>query len=308
MLTLTALLFAACSMVQPTTAPLGTEQNPLKLALSPSTTPSRALMAGDTLARLVEHETGLHIKLSVPASPAAVIEAMNTHNVDVAWLGPLAYLRARERGGVQPLLANVQAGSHTRTAQIIVRADSGIRRLEDLRGKWFAYVEVASPSGYLFPRALLVSRGFEPGSFFARTTFAGSHEEVVQAVYRRQVDGGATFGPSVAGTQTDARALVQGMLPDVYEQIRVIAQTAPIPNDTLSVRAGVPQDAILKLQEGLQRVAASATGAQALRDLDGIEGLTLVTDAEFAPVREVVQVLRLDLDAELTPGRTSTSP
>ena len=302
------LLAAACSMVQPAPAALGTEQNPVKLALAPAIAPHQALAAGEPLARQLERETGLRIKLSVPASHAAVIEAMGTHNVDLGWLGPLAYLRAHDRAGAEPLLASVRAGSPTRTAQIIVHVDSRITRLEELRGKRFAFVSEASVAGYLFPRALLNASGIDPVSFFAQTAFAGSHEQVVLAVYRRQADGGATFGESVPGTATDARAAVQLMLPDVFEKVQVIARTAPIPNDTLSVRQGIPPAIVQQLREGFLRVAASEAGARALRELDGLDSLAPVTDADFAPVREVVRVLGLDLDAENTPGRTPTSP
>jgi len=307
-LVMTALLLAACSMVQPAPAALGTEQNPVKLALSPGTPPQQALTTGEPLARLLERETGLRIKLSVPTSYAAVIEAMGTHNVDVGWLGALAYVRAGERVGAVPLLAVVRAGSATRPGQVVVHADSGITTLAGLRGKRFAFVDEASVAGYHFPRVLLHTNGIDPGTFFAQTTFAGSHDQVVLAVYRRQVEGGATFGESVPGAATDARAAVQPMLPDVFEKVRVIAQTAPIPNDTVSVRQGIPPEIVQKLREGFIRVAASPAGGQALRDLDGLDGFAPVTDADFLPVREAVQVLGLDLDAEIAPHRASTSP
>src|SRR5689334_12603784 len=101
---LLVLLLTACSMVQPTAAPLGTEQNPVKLALSPATETPKAIAAVEPLTRLLAAETGLHVKLSVPTSREAVVEAMGTNNVDVGWLPPLTYLLAHERVGAEPLL------------------------------------------------------------------------------------------------------------------------------------------------------------------------------------------------------------
>ena len=94
---------------------------------------------------------------------------MSTNNVDVGWLPPLAYLVARERIGVEPLLANVRHGSTTASGEIVVRADSGISNLDGLRRRRFAFVGETSVNGYLMPRALLVSHGIDPDGFFAGT-------------------------------------------------------------------------------------------------------------------------------------------
>jgi phosphonate transport system substrate-binding protein len=295
-------------MVQPRPAALGTEQNPVKLALSASIEPQRMVTAGEPLARQLERATGLKIKLSVPTSHAAAIEAMGTHNLDVGWLAPFAYVLAHDRLGAEPLLASIRDGSPTVTGQIIVRADSGITTLEGLRRKRIAFVESPSVTGNLLPRAWLLAGGIDPANAFEHVTFLGSPEQVVLAVYRREVDAGATFGERGPGTADDARLRVRATVPDVLEQVRVLSRTDPIPTDTITLREGIPPELARQLRDGLLQVAASPDGAEALRALDGIDGLTLVTDADFQPVREAAQRLGLDLDAEATASRTPTSP
>lgn len=307
-LILTMLLAAACSMVQPRPAALGTEQNPVKLALAASIEPQRVVTAGAPLARLLEQATGLKIKLSAPTSHAAAIEAMGTHNVDVGWLAPFAYILAHDRVGAEPLLASVRAGSPTVTGQIIVHADSGITTLEQLRRKRVAFVDQPSVTGNLLPRALLLAGGLDPASAFEQTALLTSHEQVVLAVYRRQVDAGATFGERAPGAANDARLTVRTTVPDVLEKVRVLVRTDPIPTDTITLRKGIPPELARQLRDGFLQVAASPAGAQALRELDGIDGLAPVTDADFAPVRDAAQRLGLDLDAESTPSRTPISP
>ena len=44
------------------------------------------------------------------------------------------------------------------------------------------------------------------------------------------------------GQTTDARTNVVSTLPDVMEKVKVIGKTDPIPNDTVSVRAGLPAE------------------------------------------------------------------
>jgi phosphonate transport system substrate-binding protein len=295
------LLFAtACSMVQPTTAPLGTEQNPVKLALAPTTETPKALAAIEPLTRLLAAETGLRFKLSVPTSREAVIEAMGTNNVDVGWLPPLAYLVAHERIGVEPLLANVRHGSTTASGEIVVRADSGITNLDGLRRRRFAFVGETSVNGYLMPRALLVSHGIDPDGFFAGTAFAGSSDAVLLAVTARRADGGVTAGDGASAARLTP--------PTQDEQLRVIARTDPVPNETLCLRQGIPPAVARQIGDGLLRLAASPAGAQVLHDLYSADGLAPVSDDAYKPLRAAVALLDIDLNAALAQRRTVTAP
>jgi phosphonate transport system substrate-binding protein len=301
-----ALFSAACSMVQPTSTALGTEQNPVKLALAPTAETQKVLVAGEPLAKLIEKETGLRVKLSVPTSYAATIEAMGTHNVDVGWLAPLAYVLARERIGADALVANVRGGSTTSAGQIVVRADSGITSLDGLRGKRFAFADDTSVTGYHLPTALFWAAGIDPAASFKETVFVGGDDRVLLAVYNRQADGGAVVGEralGLAGSTAGVSTAFQPLPTDLAEQIRVIARTDPIPNDVVGVRSGVSPELGRQIRDGLLRVAATPPGAAALRDLYGIDGLAPVTDAELASLRAAVSLLDLDLDAVLTPRR-----
>ncbi len=302
-LLLMAPLAAACSMVQPGGPALGTKDNPVKMAFVPSSDSNKVLASGEPLARLLEKETGLTFKVSVPTSYAAVIEAMGANNVDVGWLAPFAYILAKDKFGTEVILASVRGGSKTYTGQVIVHADSGIRELQGLRGKKFAFVDPGSASGFLFPNALLATNNIDYKTFFSETTFAGGHDKVVIAVYNKQVDGGATFGDSAEGQVTDARTRVTSTLPDVMEKVKPIAKTDPIPNDTVSVRKGLPPDMVTKIRDGLIKVGQGAEGKEALKNLYQIDGLAPSADADYEPVRKAAKALNLNLEQELAPKK-----
>jgi phosphonate transport system substrate-binding protein len=308
LLALLLVLSAACSMVQPTGAALGTEQHPVKLALAPSTETQQAIGAGDALARLLERETGLRVKLSVPTSYSATVEAMGTHNLDVAWLGPLAYVLARERVGASVLVVGVRDGRTTSAGQIVVRSDSGIAELAELRGKQIAFADEASVAGYRMPLGVIADGGFDPSGFFSEMAFVGSDVQVLSDVYARRVEAGAIVGQGAASIEAKARRAVPPLPADLVEQIRVVAQTDPVPNEAIGIRGGVPPEVARKLQDGLLRVAATPAGAAALRDLYAFEGLTPIADSAYAPVRTMAQALKLNLDTALAPRRPAARP
>src|SRR5258708_29761657 len=106
------------------------------------------------------------------------------------------------------MLASLRQGSKTYRSQIVVRADSGINSIEQLRGKKFAFVDPASASGFLFPNALLAGMGIDYKSFFSDTIFAGGHDKGIIAGYNKQADGGRPFRNNIdPGTPHDARTL-----------------------------------------------------------------------------------------------------
>ena len=148
----------------------------------------------------------------------------------------------------------------------MVRADSGINSLNDLQGKRFAFVDPASTSGHLYPKTLLLSKGFDPKTFFSKTVFAGSHNAVVLSIYKGEVDGGAAYdGFSGCGLPNLTRMFLK--------KIKVLAYTKEIPNDTVSVRKELPEGLKVKLRNGLKKISDSPKGSKILKRLYGISGL-----------------------------------
>jgi phosphonate transport system substrate-binding protein len=277
------------------------------MAFVPSADSQKVLSSGEPLGRQLQEATNLNFRVSVPTSYTAVIEAMGAGQIDVGWLAPFAYVLAHDKNGSQVILASIRQGSKTYRSQIVVRADSGINTIEELRGKRFAFVEPASASGFLFPNALLAGRNIDYRTFFSETIFAGGHDRVIIAVYNRQVDGGASFGNSIeTGPPTDARTLVQGTIPDVMTAVKPIAQTDPIPNDTVSVRRGLDENLTRLIREGLLYVQGTPQGQQSLRDLYNINGLAPADDRDYDSIRNAARALNLDLEEQIAPPKPKT--
>jgi phosphonate transport system substrate-binding protein len=298
-------LAAACSMVQSRPAPLGSEQNPVKLAFGPSADAPKVLAASQELTRALEKETGLRFKLLVPTSYAATIEGMTTTGIDVAWLSPLAYVQAHQAVGAEAILTGLRDGSPLSTGQIVVRTDSGITTLKGLRGKRFAFVDQTSGFGYLLPKAVFKGSGIDLHGFFSETTFAGSDSKVIQAVYDRKADGGATSADRLPDGDRDPRMRLEESLPDVMTATRVIGRTEPMPNDGICVRKGVSPEIVEKVRSGLLRVAQTDVGQKALRDLYGADGLAPIADADFEQVRRAAASLNPGDEQDATPTPTS---
>jgi phosphonate transport system substrate-binding protein len=120
---------------------------------------------------------------------------------------PYVWLAARQPRPVEPLAAPVlvgdrYAGRPVYYSDVIVRRDSPITCLEELRGRSWAYNEPASHSGHTVTLYNLVRMGARPG-FFARVIEAGFHQQAIRLVHAGAVDAAAIDSQVLAVERRD---------------------------------------------------------------------------------------------------------
>lgn len=280
-----ALIFVGCAVKR---GPLGSEKNPVKVFLIPSVDAQMLKEQAQDLKKGLEERTGLSIKLSVPSSYIAVVEAFGTKRADVAIMNTFGYLLAHNKFGVEAKLMVLRYGEKEYRSQIIARKDSSISGIEDFKDKTFAYVDPASASGHLLAKDLFKKKGIVPGE----TTFAQKHDSVVTMVYQGQVDGGATFySPPRKGAIQDARRLVKTQFPDVEDKVKIVSLTDPIPNDPIIFRKDMPQDIKTKLVSAFKEFVSTEKGQKTFENLYLVTGLADIDDDHYDPVRKILEGL-----------------
>src|SRR5215212_8449640 len=99
-------------------------------------------------------ERGLDLNYVLYAHYEHQVEDLNAGRIDVAWNSPLAWIRAdrmaRAHGhAVQPLV--MRDSDCDLSTAIVVRADSAIRTVSDLKGRTVATGAIDSPQATLLP-------------------------------------------------------------------------------------------------------------------------------------------------------------
>ena len=279
----------------PTTAPAPaqpaakaglTAAQPLKMLFVPSGQAEKILAGGGELDKMLA-EKGVYTASSVATSYAAAIEAICSGQVDIAWLAPLSYVLASDKCGAEVIFTALRFGSTTYNGQIIVRSDSGIEKVSDLKGKKFAYTDPASTSGYLYPAGLLLKEGVNPATDLAEAVFAGSHNAAAIAVYQGSVDAAATF--------VDVRTQLEKDFPDVMSKTKVLTLTDDIPNDTISVGPNMDPEVKAKFRQAMLDVMGTEAGKKVAYDIYEWDGIGESSDALFDPVRQVAAAMGIEL-------------
>lgn len=276
-------LMASCTK---NSAELGSKENPLKFYLIPAQDILTLTEQGQVLRAYLEKDLGMHVKLELPVNYVAVVEAFGSKRADVAILNTLGYVLAFEKYGAVAKLKLINRGREEYYGQIIARAD-GPKTIRELNGKKFAFVDPASTSGYLLPQRLFKANNIK----IKESIFAGKHDGVVTAVYQKQVDAGATFytPPDADGTPKDARWLVRTQYPDVYDKIKIIQLTDPIPNDPLVFRKDLPPELVNKIVDSMKRYVKTEEGAKVLKDLYHITDFKEASDKDYDRIREYLR-------------------
>ena len=143
---LLALLAAAAAFAQGTEAP-----ERLVLGMVPFHESDRLIRSLDPLAEMLSERLGRPVSATVATAPEALVEGLRSRKVDIGIFGPFALVLAEQRAEAIVILNSIRNGRDSYRAQFIVRADSGIESLADLKGKVWAVPGLTSTSGYLFP-------------------------------------------------------------------------------------------------------------------------------------------------------------
>ena len=144
---------------------------------------------------------GMEVKGWIGTDYTATVEAMRARKVDAAYFGPFSYVLAAQVADARVFVVPGSADGITTTynSLIVTHASSGITTLDELKGRDFAFVDPASTSGHLIPRALLVKAGIEPERDM-KTIFAGGHDASLLAINgKRRSTPAPSPAPSTSG-------------------------------------------------------------------------------------------------------------
>jgi phosphonate transport system substrate-binding protein len=297
---ISAMVFAACApAAEPEPAPveeevmeevveevdpwadLGTEENPIIFVAVPSGEQERVLSGFSKVADLVYKQTGIVMEPFVASSYAAAIEAMCAEPAQ-AHMGALAtfsYILASEKGCAETALVSTRYGSAFYNGQFLVRADSGLEKLEDLAGTDMCRPYPLSASGDIVPGIMLKEAGVDVAGM-NQIIDTGSHEATAVAVFNGECDWGATY--------IDARTREEENHPTIMDETIVIAVEPDIPNDGIQFVTDFPIAQKSKLIKALLDLFKTEEGLAAMDEAYQWGGMDTKDDSFYDQFRQVL--------------------
>lgn len=137
------------------------------------------------LTQYLSRELGRPVNLVLAKDMPSAIRDIADGNVDLAYLTPVAYLQAHAKGGARLVAKTITDGKGSFKLMIVVRENSPIKTVAELKGKKFAFGDRAA----LLQRAVVVGAGIKLNSL-GSYDFLGHYDNIVRAVLYGEYDAG----------------------------------------------------------------------------------------------------------------------
>lgn len=191
----------------------------LRVAVAAMVSPKETFGTYRQLLDYLAGNLGWEVELVQRKTYGEISELIGQGQIDLAFVCSGPYAVGKDRYGFNLLATPEVKGSHFYRSYLIVNTDSAFQRLEDLRGRTFAFTDPDSHTGKLVPTHWLAELNERPETFFARTIYTYSHDNSILAVARELVDGAAV--DSLVWEYYRQRN------PSLAEKTRIIRQSEP---------------------------------------------------------------------------------
>ena len=207
-----------------------------------------AIKRFSALKEYLEEKLGVKIKFTISLDYEKLAKDLNDGKIHFASISPSTYItKLQEYPGLKYIATAVdkKTGKEFYNGFIITRKDSGIKTFSQLKNKHFAFVDKGSGSGFKFPVSIMLNRfKVDPKTFFKKTLFMGNHPSTIEAVYKKQAAGGATWDFAF-----DEAVKKYGKNP-----FNILVKTPDIPLDTFVASPHLPDKIVKKLQKILSEL------------------------------------------------------
>jgi len=217
------------------------------------------------------------------ANRTVVVTAMEFDQIDVGLIGPAEYVQMKAAVPGLTIAAAVQRDMYH--AAFIVRADSPLKTLQDLKGKKLSLKEVASGSGHIAPASILIDAGFNLDRDVKIQFLGGSAPEAVKS---GEVDAMAD------GIRVYHRLVKE----DGEGAWRLLHEGPPLPQDPFVVGPKLPESFAKEFRRILvdheEEILNAILSSEANKKYNKAK-IVIIEDKDFDLMRETYKTLGIEL-------------
>lgn len=270
---LAALAVAACAPAPST----GAAPTKITIAVQPTQTAQELTASAKEISDFLGGRLGREVELVFPTTYAGVVESLRFGHAQAAFMSAWPARLAWKHAEADVALAEVREvviGQEKKEEPFyfsywVVRKDSPVTTLADLRGKSVAFPSQLSTSGYVAPLARLIDLGLvakpaaakeaDPKTFFGQVTFAGGYSQAWTALKAGQVDAAIIAGD-----------VAESLYREVLANTKVIDQQGPIPSHAVVFSKQLDASTKQKLSDALMELGNAEHRALMRKFISGI--------------------------------------
>jgi len=224
----------------------------------------------------LEKATGYHFELSLTSKDQQIDQQLGLGLVHFAAIGAVTHVRAQQHYSVTSLARGLNSHNMAEyQSVVVVKPDSPIENLEQLKGKRLAFGNVESTQGHLIPRIELLEKGINLQDF-SEYTYTGSHQDCANTVITGKYD-------ACAMQDTMGNSLVQQGL------VKIIHRSSYYPSSGISANKDVPPEVIDVVRQALLDFKPNGEHAEGLYEWGETEmpnGFTSANDDDYIQLKK----------------------
>ncbi len=252
---------------------------PLKVGIFPRRNVSTTYRIFTPLLRHLGTRLNREVQLITARDFPSFWQALKTQQFDLVHFNQYHYILAHEMLGYDAIVRNSEFGQSTIAGSLVVRKDSGIESIPDLKGKTILFGGGhRAMQSYIAARWLLQNDGLMTSDY--ETRFALNPPNAIISTYLGQTDA-AGIGDVVIRLEAVKRTI------DVRE-MRYLAKTKPMPHLPWAVHPDVDISTRQALQDSMVALSGDPSG-QALLDTAKLSGIVATQDADYDVQRQMVR-------------------
>jgi len=177
-----------CTPVQ---AEAQTQDDELIFGVFPRRNAAETITSFEPMARYLSEQLGRPVQLVTSMTFAAFWHSVETRQYDIVHFNQYHYVKSRNLYGYNVILKNEENGESTIAASIVVRKDSGLDKIVDLKDKRIIFGGgPTAMQSYIGASYLLQQGGLHEQDY--QTVFARNPPNAILATYYRQADAAGT--------------------------------------------------------------------------------------------------------------------
>lgn len=232
----------------------------------------------EPLVKYLEKRLERKVNLQIAGDYTGTITSMTHKHTDFAHLGPQSYVEAARRANAQAIAmyVNKDTGLAGYKGIIITKKGSGLKTLEDVKGKIWAFTESQSTSGTLIPTVMFEKKGIDPQKYFKKVIYSGNHEASTLSVKAGRIDVASTCNTCFEeGVGKKWKK----------EDFNFIWESNLIPSDPIAIRKDLPSS----LKDEVQKAFIEYNDPEGLKHL-GIQKYIKADDKTYDTIRELIEL------------------
>jgi phosphate/phosphite/phosphonate ABC transporter binding protein len=252
----------------------------LRMGIVPLETPAVMFKKFSPLAEYLRRKLSKRIDLKVAIDFKEAVEDIGKGSVLISFMTPSTYIEANKRFGVQVMVKALRDGKPFQHSVIVARSGNGIKTVEDVKGRSFAFGDFHSTSSHIVPRAMLLDSGIDLKDL-AYYNYLGHHDDVAKAVMEGEFDAGGLMETTAVKFRDRGLDLIKF--------------SEEIPEFNICVAGDLDEKVVSRLREAFISISdGTPEGSSILKSINqNYTGFVEAADEDYAGVRVMMSKMGL---------------